>query len=289
MIFGNFDRLADGGKPARGAAAARAGVLLVLALICSGPGPAAADVQTQEVAYAADGVTMQGYLAWDDRFQGRRPGVLVVHEWWGHNDYPRSRARLLAELGYTALAVDMYGDGKTAAHPDDAQKFMTEVLANLPGARARFDAAYEVLVNHATVNASQIAAIGYCVGGGVVLHMMLHGADLDAVASFHGSLPDDVVPESGATRPSGRIAVYTGEDDPMVPPDLVSSFSGQMDALGADFQVISYPGVSHSFTNPEATAMGEEYHMPLAYNALADQSSWSHLQLLLQSVFSAAK
>jgi dienelactone hydrolase len=145
-------------------------------------------VQSQEVTYRAGDTVLKGYLAYDDSIQGRRPGILVVHEWWGHNAYARKRARMLAELGYTALAVDMYGEGKQAAHPGDAGKFASEVKQNLPLAKERFMAAMELLKQQPTVDSTHIAAIGYCFGGGIVLEMARAGLDLDGVVSFHGSL-----------------------------------------------------------------------------------------------------
>jgi dienelactone hydrolase len=228
---------------------------------------------------------MKGYMAWDAGILGQRPGVLVVHEWWGSNDYMRKRADMLAELGYTALAVDLYGDGKTADHPENAQKFMTELLNDLPGVRLRFNAALDQLKAHATVNPEKTAAIGYCLGGGVVLHMARYGADLDAVASFHGSLPLGVAPEAADTQVTARIVAYNGEDDPFVPAQAVAAFKNEMDHAKADYQFINFPGAIHGFTNPAATANGEKFNLPLKYNALADQSSWDHMRLLFESVF----
>jgi dienelactone hydrolase len=282
MIFTRIDaRRVCGRKPLLS--------VLLLLLAAAWITPAAAEVQTREMTYSVGDVNMQGYLAWDDAVQGKRPGVLVVHEWWGHNDYARLRARMLAELGYTALALDMYGDGKVARHPEDAQKFVGEVLADMAVARDRFDAALEVLKADETVDAGRIAAIGYCFGGAVVLHMMLHGADLDAVAAFHGSLPGDSISIAELNRPAGRIAVYAGEADPMITADGLKSLAGKLDDLGADYQIIRYPLAKHSFTNPGATEKGREFNLPLEYNELADQSSWDHMQLLLQSVFAAGE
>ncbi|MEL7451281.1 MAG: dienelactone hydrolase family protein, partial [Pseudomonadota bacterium] len=139
----------------------------------------------EEVSYEAGGVTLKGYLAYDENQDGPRPGVLVVHEWWGHNDYTRDRARQLAELGYTALAVDMYGDGKQADHPEDAQKFMMAVFNDMDAGVARFLAAKALLEEHASTDPEETAAIGYCFGGAIVLHMARTGEDLAAVAAFH--------------------------------------------------------------------------------------------------------
>lgn len=259
--------------------------LLIVFLTAWGWSTAMADIRTEEISYSADGVTMKGYIAWDDGIEGKRPGVLVVHEWWGHNDYPRKRADMLAELGYTALALDMYGAGRTADHPGDAEKFMMEVLSNLEGARARFNAALEQLRAHPTVDPTRTAAIGYCMGGGLVLHMARYGADLDAVASFHGSLPLAVAPAGEGAQVTARVVAYNGEDDSFVPAKAIAAFRREMEQAGADYQFINFPGALHSFTNPDATAYGVKFGLQLEYNALADESSWAHLRLLLQSVF----
>jgi len=244
-----------------------------------------AEIQTKEIEYSADGVNMRGYLAWDAGILARRPGVLVAHEWWGSNGYMRKRANMLAELGYTALAVDLYGDGKTADDPENAQKFMTELLSDLPGVRLRFNAALDQLKVQASVNPEKTAAIGYCLGGGVVLHMARFGADLDAVASFHGSLPLGVAPEAAGTPVTARIVAYNGADDPFVPAEAITAFKNEMDQAKADYQFINFPGAIHGFTNPAATRNGEKFNLPLKYNALADQSSWNHMRLLFESVF----
>ncbi|UCH30686.1 MAG: dienelactone hydrolase family protein [Myxococcales bacterium] len=149
------------------------------------PGP---DIQSEEVTYKAGDRTLVGYVARDANKEGHRPGILVVHQWWGHGEYVRKRARMLAELGYTALALDMYGKGRYARHPDDAMKFMNETISNIDVAKERFKAAYEVLQKHGTTNPDDIAAIGYCYGGAVVLHMARFGFDLDGAVSFHGML-----------------------------------------------------------------------------------------------------
>jgi dienelactone hydrolase len=244
-----------------------------------------ANIQSTELDYSAGGVNMKGYLAWDGDSTGERPGVLVVHEWWGHNEYVRKRADMLAALGYTAMAVDMYGDGATADNPADAGALMNELLGDLPAVRARFNAALECLKSHATVNAVQTAAIGYCMGGGIVLHMARYGADLDAVASFHGSLPLGVAPAGEGADVTARIAVYHGEDDVFVPDEAIEAFKSEMQNTGADCLFITIPGAVHAFTNPAATANGEQFGIPLRYNELADCCSWDHLQLFLGSVF----
>ncbi len=237
----------------------------------------------EEVSYQAGDTTLKGYIAYDASMEGRRPGILVVHEWWGHNDYARKRAERLAALGYTALAVDMYGDGKTADHPDDAGKFAGAVRQNLPQMRSRFEAAREFLNRHPTVDPESNAAIGYCFGGGVVLEMARQGLDLDAVVSFHGSLGGGSRAEAGKVK--ARILVANGADDPFVSSEQINAFKAEMDAAGADYTFINYPGARHSFTNPEADRFGERFGLPLAYDAAADADSWQASLELFEATF----
>jgi dienelactone hydrolase len=235
------------------------------------------------VEYSAQGVVMKGYLAYDENIQGKRPGVLVVHEWWGLNDYARNRARMLAELGYTALAVDMFGDGKQAMHPDDAKKFTSELMKNFDVAKARFMAALEFLKQQPTIDPTRIAAIGYCFGGGIVLNMAREGVDLKGVASFHGSLAAVKPAQPGTIK--AKILVLHGADDKFIPPEQIEAFKGEMKAAGADFKFVSYPGAVHSFTNPEADELGKKFNMPIAYNADADRKSWDELKKFLNMIF----
>ncbi|WP_276392188.1 dienelactone hydrolase family protein [Eudoraea chungangensis] len=235
-----------------------------------------------EVTYATDSTNLNGYIAYDENKQGRRPGILIVHEWWGHNDYVRERADMLAELGYTAFAIDMYGDGKQANHPDDAGKFAMSVMSNLPEASARFNAAIGLLKEQESVDKEEIAAIGYCFGGSVVLTMANSGADLDAVAAFHSGVALPVMPNQDL---KARVLVCNGADDPFVSAESVTTFKTAMDSIGATYEYIAYPGVVHSFTSKEADAHGEKFEMPLAYNADADQKSWESLKQLLKEVF----
>ena len=245
--------------------------------------PAFAEVQGTEVSYRAGDTVMKGYLATDPSLKGPRPGILVVHEWWGHNDYARKRARMLAELGYTALAVDMYGNGKQANHPEDAGKFSGELRKNMPVAKARFLAALKLLQSQPGVQADKIAAIGYCFGGGVVLEMARRGVDLAGVASFHGSLGTSQPAQQGEMK--AKVLVMNGDDDPFVKPEQISAFKQEMQAAGADFEFIGYPGAKHSFTNPDADSFGQKFNLPLAYNAEADRASWSKMQDFFKRIF----
>ncbi|MDD5365259.1 MAG: dienelactone hydrolase family protein [Gallionellaceae bacterium] len=258
-------------------------ILLLLAGMLLGVSTAQAKVVGEEISYKANGVTMKGYLAYDRDIKGKRPGVLVVHEWWGQNEYARKRALLLAGMGYTALAVDMYGDGKTADHPDEAGKFAAEISKNMPMAKGRFDAAMKLLAKQKTVAPGQLAAIGYCFGGGVVLNMARQGVNLKGVASFHGSLATDTPAENGKIK--AKIIVFTGADDPMAPKAQVDAFSKEMTDAGADFRVVSYAGAKHSFTNPAADELGKKFNLPLAYNAEADSDSWKQLGDFLVELF----
>jgi dienelactone hydrolase len=237
----------------------------------------------EPVMYKSGDFSMQGYLAYDDSLSEKRPGILVVHEWWGQNQYARARARMLAELGYTALAVDMYGEGKLAQHPDEAGKFSAEVRQNLPAATQRFKAAMEILKKHPTVDADHIAAIGYCFGGGVVLEMARQGLDLDAVVSFHGSLTTASPAKPGMIK--ARILVCHGADDKFTTPQDIQAFKQEMAAAGADYTFISYPDAKHSFTNPGADIYAEKFNLPLGYNQAADKKSWQDMQDFLNETF----
>ncbi len=245
----------------------------------------APDIRGEEVSYQAGGTTLKGYIAWDASRPQPLPGVIVVHEWWGHNEYVRRRARMLAAEGYVALALDMYGDGKNTQHPEDAQNFVMEAVSNAEVAKARFLAATDLLKKQDATDPSKIAAIGYCFGGAVVLQMARLGADLDGVASFHGTLsPQGPPAQRGLFK--AKVLVLHGADDALVPPEQVAAFKKEMDAAGVDYRFIEYPGAQHAFTNPEATERGAKLKMPLAYDEAADTQSWAELQKFLRGLFS---
>ncbi len=241
------------------------------------------NIKGKEVSYSSGSTVMKGYLAYDKNIKGKRPGILVVHEWWGHNEYVRKRARMLAAMGYAALAVDMYGDGKQAMHPDDAGKFSSEVMKNFDTAKARFTAAMDFLKKQHIVDPGEIAAIGYCFGGGVVLNMARQGIDLKGVASFHGSLAAVKPAQPGAVK--AKILVLHGEDDKFTTAEQIDAFKKEMKDAKADFQFITYPGAMHSFTNPDADAYAKKFNLPLGYNAEADKKSWEELRRFLSQIF----
>jgi dienelactone hydrolase len=229
-------------------------------------------IETKELPYSYKGKKMIGYLA-RPKVEGKRPGILVVHEWWGQTEYPRHRAEMLAEQGYVALAVDMYGDRQIADHPKSAQAFAGKTLKNMKDTEGRFREALKTLRDLPEVDATKIAALGYCYGGGLVLEMMRRGVDLDMGFSYHGALGEVTQPvKAGDIK--GQIYVFTGEADPMVPKKSVQAFQKQMDEAGVDYELYSYKGAVHAFTNPEATALGKKFKLPIAYDQKADQDSW---------------
>lgn len=256
---------------------------LGLLLFLGGALSAHAAIIAKEVEYKANGTAMKGYLVYDDKIEGKRPGVLVVHEWWGLNEYSRKRARMLAELGYTALALDMYGDGKQAHHPEEANKFSSAVMKNQDAAKARFEAAHALLAKQDTVDPKRIAAIGYCFGGTVVLEMARSGAELDGVVSFHGNLGTTTPAKPGAVK--AKVLVLTGANDPFVPAEQVERFKKEMDAAGVNYKLVIYPGAKHGFTNPDATEFGKKFKIPLEYDKAADEASWKEMQVFFDEQF----
>lgn len=246
-------------------------------------GVAIAEVTEREITYHAGDTPLEGYLVYGEDAKGKRPGVLVVHEWWGLNDYARARARMLAELGYTALAVDMYGEGKVADHPKDAGRFADKLRQDLPLAKARFTAALEELRRHPTVDSDRIAAIGYCFGGGIVLEMARAGVDIAGVVSFHGSLSTDNPAEPGDVEAS--VLVFNGAEDPFVRKEQIIEFKTEMGSAGVDYRFVNYPEAKHSFTNPDADRLGKKFDLPLAYDPEADRRSWQEMQEFFDRIF----
>lgn len=244
---------------------------------------ACTEVISWTLEYKDKGTVLKGMVSWDDSIETKRPGVLVVHEWWGHNAYAQKRAKMLAELGYVAFALDMYGEGKLAEHPKDAESFMNEALKDIRVAESRFSKALEVLRQHPKVLKDKIAAIGYCFGGGVVLHAARKGFNLKGVASFHGSLAGMIKAKKGVVK--SAVLICNGGADPMISQKDVEGFRAEMKGAEVDFKIETYPGVLHSFTNPIATKIGEKFNLPLKYDAAADQRSWASLEVFLQRVF----
>jgi dienelactone hydrolase len=236
-----------------------------------------AEIQTKTIDYKVGDTTCKGFLAWDDAIEGKRPGVLVVHEWWGLNDYAKQRTEELAKLGYVAFAADMYGDGRTTTHPADAGKMAGEVRSNVDNWRKRAEAALEVLKEQPQCDTEKLAAIGYCFGGATTLQLAYTGADLDAVSTFHAALPA-ATPEE-AKQIKAELQINHGADDPMVNADAVAAFKEPLKEVEVKYEVIQYPGAVHSFTVPTANKVG----IPgIAYNKDADEKSWQAMQELFE-------
>ncbi len=255
----------------------------LLVLLMAASFAAQAEIQTQEIPYtAADGTQMVGYYAYDDAIEGKRPGVVVVHEWWGLNDYAKSRARDLAELGYSALAIDMYGEGKNTEHPKDAMSFMKAALADADAAKGRFNAGLDLLKQQQHTDTANLAAVGYCFGGKVVLDMARQGAPLAGVVSFHGALATETRATPGSVK--ARVLVEHGSADSMVSADDVAALNTEMVKAGADYRFVNLPGAKHGFTNPGADKF-QEKGVDVAYNKAADERSWADMQRFLKEAF----
>jgi dienelactone hydrolase len=253
--------------------------IATLCVFCALPAALHAEIKTAKVPYEHNGVKLEGFMAWDDSIQGKRPGVLVVHEWWGLDDYARGRAKQLAQLGYVAFALDMYGAGKLAKHPADAQKFAGEIRANIDNWLARANAGLAQLQASELVDKDRIAAIGYCFGGATVCQLAYHQAPLRGVVSFHGSLP--VPTKEQAEKLKASILICHGAADGFIPAEQIEKFQATMDAAGADWMFIEYAGARHSFTVPAADKHGIE---GIKYDAKADARSWKHMELFLKEV-----
>ncbi|MGE0385854.1 MAG: dienelactone hydrolase family protein [Gammaproteobacteria bacterium] len=243
----------------------------------------ASNITTQNVDYKSGATHLKGFLAWDGASGGKRPGVIVVHEWWGLTDYPRRRASMLAELGYVGMAVDMYGDGSVGADPAAAGALMQAAMSDPKALEARFEAAADLLRGQPQVDPNRIAAIGYCFGGAVCLHMARIGMNLAGVVSFHGALGSMHKPARGGVK--ARVLVCHGAADSLVPDDQVAAFKQEMDEAGAKYKFVPYAGALHGFSNPEADDNAKKYGMPLGYDAAVDQRSWDEMQAFFKEIF----
>ena len=237
-------------------------------------------IKTAEVLYTSNGKQSNGYIAYDENKKGKLPIVVIIPEWWGLGDYVKSRARQLAELGYFAIGADLFGDGKTAANPQEAMALTKPYYTNPELTKPAVEAAIAKAATFPQADMTRVAAIGYCFGGFVVLNAAKLGAPLKGVVSFHGGL-GGVQPKKGVIQ--GDILVCQGGADPFVPETEQNAFKKSMDSVNAHYTFISYPGAIHAFTNPNATALGEKFKLPLAYNAAADTASWKDMKSLLQT------
>lgn len=254
----------------------------IAALVCLTP--AQAEVQTRKVEYKHGNTVLEGYLAYDDDVQGKRPGVMVVHEWTGLGPYVQERAKQLAELGYVAFAIDMYGKGIRPKNDKEAAAQATIYRSDRKLMRDRAAAGLKVLQQNDLTDKNSIAAIGYCFGGGTVLELARSGADVNGVVSFHGNL--DTPNPRDAKNIKGKVLVLHGAEDPLVPPKQVLGFAEEMSAADVDWQMVAYGNAVHSFTNPGA---GNDKSKGVAYNQVADQRSFADMKQFFTEIFQSRK
>jgi len=247
------------------------------------PEPEKPGLKEENITYTGDSITMNGFVVYDSTRTDKLPAVLVVHEWWGLNDYSKKRARELADLGYIAMALDMYGNGKTADNPDSANKYSGYFYEHPDAAKKRFDAALAKLKSYSQADDSKVAAIGYCFGGAIVLSVAKLGDSLMGVVSFHGGGLNAVQPVKDLLK--AKILVCQGGDDEFVPQPEVEKFKKQMDSVNANYTIKIYPGAKHAFTNPDATALGKKFKLPIAYNPAADTASWKDMKEFFGTIF----
>ena len=241
------------------------------------------NIKGEEVTYtSAEGIPLKGYVAYSTTVKGKRPAVVVIHEWWGSNAYVRKRADMLAQLGYIAIAVDMYGEGKQGNNPKEAGELATPFYTNPDLVKARIEAAVLKLKEYSETDAANMACIGYCFGGSMSLYAAKLGMDFKGVVSFHGGLAG-VPAEAGVTK--AKILVCHGAADKFISDAELKNFRDNLDSVKADYKFISYPGAVHAFSNPEATNMGKKFSIPIEYNEVADKKSWADMQVFFKSVF----
>ena len=243
---------------------------------------ASADIKGTEVSYKDGDVTLKGYVAYNEKQTGKRPSIVVVPEWWGNNDYTRMRARMLAELGYIAIAADMYGDGKIAANPTDAQAYATPFYKDPQLGKSRIAAAVKKILEYPQADAGKMAATGYCFGGSMVLNAAKLGMDFKGVVSFHGGLAG--VPASPGTT-KANILVCHGAADKFISAAELKNFKDNLDAVKTPYTFKSYEGATHAFSNPNATPTGKKFNMPIEYNEAADKQSWEDMKVFLKGIF----
>ena len=244
-------------------------------------------IRTGTVTYEGGGTTLRGYLARDDAGGAPRPGVLVVHEWWGLDEHMRRRARMLAGLGYTALAVDMYGEGVCATHPHEAERLERAVVEDMATGAARFEAAHRRLQRDPATDPARIAAIGYCFGGRIVLHAARTGTALSGVATFHGDLDAHCEAAPGSVR--ARILVCHGAEDHFIPQSSIDAFRQEMESAGADYRFVALEGARHGFTNPAADESEQKWGLGIGYHPEAERRAWRELEGFLGEVFAEAQ
>jgi len=242
----------------------------------------AAGVKSGSVTYT-DGVsTLVGFVAYDSTNTKKRPAILIAPEWWGVTDYTRNRAKQLAAAGYIAFVIDYYGNGTVASNPTDAVALATPYYKDPVLAKKRFDAALTKVKTYAVTDQSKVAAVGYCFGGSMIFNAAKLGADVKGIADIHGGLLG-VPPVKSSLK--AKVLACHGADDQFIKAAEVAEFKKQMDSIGADYKYIDYPGATHAFSNPEATAIGKKFNMPIAYNEAANKGSWQAMLEFFDRIF----
>ncbi|HTX89259.1 MAG TPA: dienelactone hydrolase family protein [Bacteroidales bacterium] len=239
-------------------------------------------IREETVELVSGGVSYKCFVAYDENIRGRRPAVLVLPEWWGLTDYLKMRARKLAELGYLAMAVDVFGQGRTAKDPKEAGELTKPYHQDPTLAKTRIDDAIRRVKQFPQCDPHHIAAIGYCFGGNLVLNAAKLGAGLEAVVSFHGSFPRAPLDKKLF---HAKVLICQGDSDKFVPVQAVDAFKRQLDSIGVENTVRIYPNATHAFTNPDATRLGKQFNMPIAYNPEADEESWNEMIAFFDRIF----
>lgn len=239
-----------------------------------------AKVHTEAVEYKQGNAVLEGYLAYDDAVKGKRPGVLIVHEWMGVNPYVKKRAEQLAKLGYVAFAADIYGKGVRPKNSEEAAAESKKYKTDRQLMRNRVNAGLDILKSHKLVETKKTAAIGYCFGGTTVLELGRSGADVIGIVSFHGGL--DSPSPNDAKNIKGKVLALHGGDDPFVPAEQVAAFQDEMRKANIDWNMVIYGGAVHSFTNPDA---GNDNSKGAAYNEKADKRSWEDMKQFFSEIF----
>lgn len=239
-------------------------------------------IKGEEVSYSSDGTIMKSYVAYNEKQTGKRPAIIVIPEWWGNNDYSKMRARMLAELGYIAIAVDMYGNGKLGPTPKEAGELATPFYKDPTLGQKRIEAAINKLKAYPQTDSTKMAAIGYCFGGSMVLNAAKIGMDFKGVVSFHGGLA--TVPATEGTTKANILVCHGGADN-FISAEEIKTFRENLDDVKAPYTFKVYEGATHAFSNPAATATGKKFSMPIEYNEAADKKSWQDMQDFFKTIF----
>jgi len=244
---------------------------------------AQAKVVTKPVSYEQAGVKLEGFISYDDMFKGKRPGVLVVPEWWGLNDYIKGRAEQVAQLGYVAFSVDMYGGGTSTTDPAKAKE-LSGPFYGKPLMAERAQAALDQLLKNDLVDPKRVAAIGFCFGGSTCQALAYSGAPLVGIVSFHGG-PIPATPEAAAKN-KAKFLILHGAVDPFTTPEALAAFQKSLEDGKIDYQLISYANAVHAFTNPSADKISKEAGLPgIGYNEPAARRSWKQMRVFFDEIF----